>query len=203
MHTTAATSVSDGHVLAAVSLDIDHLQDKMLRHRRGGCCFEHNLLFAALRSDWASMCAGTSGVFCRPPRMHTSRARTSPSTSTQKTRHGTRDDHTWRLRSLGPDGWSDRYAYTQERQHLIDCVAASHDTATHTESHFTRKPVAVRIAPEARYQLNGLELTSATPDGTTEHHQLTGDDVIDVLQDTFGIDLDPVDVERLLSQGTS
>ena len=84
-------------------------------------------------------------------------------------KHGlVRRDDGWALRSLGPEGWSDRYVYTVERQHLIDYVAASHFTSTHPSSHFTRSPFAVRIAstmpPVDSVRLKSFGVnTAATP----------------------------------------
>ncbi len=214
-----------------VSLDIDAIQDKMIRHRRGGYCFEHNLLFAALlqrlgfpvrRLRGRVLSADPSRI---QPRTHMTinvdtegatwhadvgfgTALTEPITLIDGVevdqggwRHGLgrHADGAWALRSLGPEGWSERYVYTQEPQYLIDYVAASQYTATHPDSHFTWKPVAVRIAPEARYRLNGLELTISTPDGDNLRRELTPHDFETILRWTAGIELEPGDAQRLLA----
>ncbi len=212
-----------------VSLDLDALQDKMLRHQRGGYCFEHNLLFAALleRAGFAVR-RHLGRVLSAAPNHHQPRTHMTINVDAEgKTWHadvgfGTalsepipledgievdqggwthgltrHEDGAWVLRSLGPEGWSDRYIYTQERQHLVDYVAANHYTATHPDSHFTRKPVAVRLTPEARYRLNGLELAIATPDGSDERREIAPNELGAILRNPIGIDLNPDDTGRL------
>ncbi len=214
-----------------VSLDLDDPQEKMIRHRRGGYCFEHNLLFAALleragfavRRHLGRVLSADPGRI--QPRTHmTLHVDTEGATWHADVGFGTaltepiplvdgvevdqggwrhvlarHEDGSWALRSLGPEGWSERYAYTQEPQHHIDYVAASHYTSTHPDSHFTHRPVAVRIAPEARYRLNGLELAIATPDGGDERRELAPGDVDATLRDRIGIELDPGDADQLLA----
>lgn len=218
-----------------ISVDIDHLQDKLLRRRRGGYCFEHNLLFAALlervgfpvrRRLGRVLSADPNHI---QPRTHMTlnidaegstwhadvgfgTALTEPlpladgeianqSGWTHGLAHN--DDGAWFLRSLGAGGWSDRYVYTVERQHHIDFVAANHYTSTHPDSHFVQKPVAVRITPHARHRLNGLELSTATPDGKDVRRLLGNDDLPGALRDIFGIELEPTEMSRLLSTITT
>lgn len=214
-----------------VSLDLDALQDKMVRHRRGGYCFEHNLLFAALleragftvRRHLGRVLSADPGRI--QPRTHMTLQVDADSRTWHADvgfgtaliepiplvdgvvvnqngwQHGLarRQDGAWVLRSLGPEGWSDRYVYTQERQHPIDYVAASHYTSTHPGSHFTQKPVAVRLTPEARYRLNGLELSVATPDRADERREVKSDEMGPVLRDTFGIDLSPEEADQIVA----
>jgi N-hydroxyarylamine O-acetyltransferase len=212
-----------------VSLDLDTLQDKLLRRRRGGYCFEHNLLFAALLERAGFTVRRHLGrvLSADPihiqPRTHmtlhvdaggtTWHADVGFGTALSEPiplkdgvevtqggwRHGLtrRADGAWALRSLGPEGWSERYVYTQERQHHVDYVAASHFTSTYPGSHFVQNPVAVRLTPQARHRLNGLELATATPDGTDERRKLTPRDLDTTLRQVFGIELDPSGVDRI------
>jgi N-hydroxyarylamine O-acetyltransferase len=214
-----------------LSLDLDALQDKMIRHRRGGYCFEHNLLFAALLERAGFTVRRHLGrVLSADPNRHQPRthmtlnvdaegsawhadvgfgtALTEPlplidgATANQGGwMHGLtrRDDGSWALRSLGPDGWSDRYVYTQDRQYLVDYVAANHYTSTYPGSHFVQRPVAVRITPEARYRLNGLELTTATPDGTDTRHEIAPDELGASLREPFGIEMSDEESSRILA----
>lgn len=211
-----------------VSLDLDALQDKVVRHQRGGYCFEHNLLFAALlerigftvRRHLGRVLSAEPGRI--QPRTHmTINVDAEGSTWHADVGFGTalsepiplidgtvanqggwshalahREDG-WVLRSLGPEGWSDRYIYTQEPQHHIDYVAASHYTSTHPASHFVQSPVVVRLTPRARYRLHNLELHMAMADGTTERRQLAADEVAPVLETTFGLHLAPDDLKSL------
>jgi N-hydroxyarylamine O-acetyltransferase len=214
-----------------ISLDLDAIQDKLLRHRRGGYCFEHNLLFAALLERAGFTVRRHLGrVLSADPNRHQPRTHMTINVDVDGRtwhadvgfgtalsepiplvdgatvdqggwRHGItrRKDGAWALRSLGPEGWSDRYAYTQERQYLVDYIAASHYTSTYPGSHFTQKPVAVRLAPEARYRLNGLELSTATPDGNDERRDVMPSEIGPILRDAFGIDLSPDEANRIVA----
>lgn len=213
-----------------IALDLETLQDKLIRRRRGGYCFEHNLLFAALLERVGFTVRRHLGRVLSldpsqiQPRTHmTLHVDVEGSTWHADVGFGTaltepiplvdgvevdqggwthglvRRDDGWALRSLGPEGWSDRYVYTVERQHLIDYVAASHFTSTHPSSHFTRSPFAVRITPEARLRIHGLELSTTRPDGTDDRRTVSPDEVEPILRDVFGIQLDPADSERLVA----
>lgn len=204
-----------------ISLDIDALQGKMLRHRRGGYCFEHNLLFAALLERAGFTVRRHLGrVLSADPHHHQPRTHMTLNVDVEGStwhtdvgfgtalsepiplidgieveqggwKHGLRqrEDGTWALRSLGPEGWSDRYVYTQDRQYFVDYVAANHYTSTYPGSHFTQNPVAVRLTPEARYRLNGLELSIATPDGG-DRRTIAPNELGPVLRGILGIELD-------------
>ncbi len=214
-----------------VSLDLDDLQEKMIRHGRGGYCFEHNLLFAALLERVGFTVRRHLGrVLSTDPNHHQPRTHMTINVDAGGTtwhadvgfgtalsepiplvdgievdqggwKHGLarREDGAWTLRTLGPEGWSDRYLYTEDRQYLVDYIAANHYTSTYPGSHFTQKPVAVRLTPEARYRLNGLELAVATPDGDDERRELAPDELGAILRDPIGIDLNPEDVDRLVA----
>jgi N-hydroxyarylamine O-acetyltransferase len=214
-----------------VSLDLDAIQDKLVQRRRGGYCFEHNLLFAAVLERIGFTVRRHLGrvLMADPnryqPRTHmTLHVDTEGATWHADVGFGTalsepiplvdgvevdqggwrhrltrRDDGSWALRSLGPEGWSDRYVYTQEAQHHIDYVAASHYTSTHPDSHFTQRPVAVRLTPHARHRLNGLELSTATPDGGDTRREVAPGEARGALRDLFGIELEQAEIDRLLA----
>jgi N-hydroxyarylamine O-acetyltransferase len=59
-----------------IRIDLAAMQDKLLRHRRGGYCFEHNLLFAALLERLGFAVARLAG------RVRMNNARTLPITHT-------------------------------------------------------------------------------------------------------------------------
>lgn len=214
-----------------VSLDLDAIQAKLIGQRRGGYCFEHNLLFAALLERVGFTVRRHLGRVLSPepgriqPRTHmtinvdvegatwhadvgfgTALSEPIPlvdgiTVSQGGWRHGlARREDGWVLRSLGPEGWSDRYLYTQERQHHIDYVAASHYTATHPDSHFTQRPFAVRLTPQARHRLHGLELTTATPDGADTRRTVAPAEVGALLDEVFGIELDAAGLERIIAR---
>lgn len=209
-----------------VSLEMEDLQDKLLRHSRGGYCFEHNLLFAALlerlgyrvRRLAARVQPGKPG-----PRTHMlliveadgaqwladvgfGAALLEPIPFGEETTvrqdgwaYGLqrREGGVWSLRSWSPDGWSDLYAFTLEPQRPIDYVVHNHYTATHPASPFVGRMVAMRTEAEVRHLLHGRELTTIRSDGSTERRDLSVDELSDVLRGTFGIVLEPEETALL------
>lgn len=201
-----------------IELDLDSLQDKLVRRRRGGYCFEHNLLFAAVLErvgyDVTRLAARVQPA--RPgPRTHmalrvvadgapwladvgfgaASLREPLPLQSTTARQGGWRrrldaaDASTWLLRTARPDGWSDLYAFTLEPQRPIDYAVYNHYTATHPRSPFVGQLVALRTEPYAEHVLRGLQLTTNRPDGAAESRLLAFDELPGVLAGTFGIEL--------------
>ncbi len=208
-----------------ISLDIDDLQAKLVRHRRGGYCYEHNLLFAALLERLgfrvtrmvARVLAGTS-----KPRTHmllnvdldgdrwladvgfgAALLEPIPLVDGLTVQQGDwsygleRRDDTWVLRSLGENGCSDMYAFAYDPQLPIDYAVYNHYTSTHPRSPFTGQVVAIRTTPNTRFTLRGRELTVIRPVGTDERRELGDTEFANTLRDTFAIDLPAADLARL------
>jgi len=209
-----------------ISLDLDDIQDKLVRQRRGGYCYEHNLLFAAVleRAGFAVRRLVARVQPDKPgPRTHMTLNVSAggqtwladvgfgaallepvPLVDGAIARQGDwtngverQSDGTWRLRTLGPDGWSDLYGFTQESQRPNDYLVYNHFVSTHPASPFVGQIVAIRITPRARYTLRGRSLTTVWPDGGSEQRELRPAEVIGVLDDTFGIALGAEDATRL------
>ncbi len=212
---------------SGVSLETDAMQEKLLRHERGGYCFEHNLLFAALlerlgyrvRRLAARVQPGKPG-----PRTHMLLIVEADGTKwladvgfgaalLEPVRFGDDavshqggwtyglqrgEDGVWLLRSSTSDGWSDLYGFTLEPQRPIDYVVHNHYTATHPDSPFVGQVVAITTTPEVRNTLRGRELTITRPDGSTESRELAESEFASILRRTFGIVLEPNELARLL-----
>ena len=210
-----------------VSLETDAMQEKLLRHERGGYCFEHNLLFAALlerlgyrvRRLAARVQPGKPG-----PRTHMLLIVEADGTKwladvgfgaalLEPVRFGDDavshqggwtyglqrgEDGVWLLRSSTSDGWSDLYGFTLEPQRPIDYVVHNYYTATHPDSPFVGQVVAITTTPEVRNTLRGRELTITRPDGSTESRELAESEFASILRRTFGIVLEPNELARLL-----
>jgi N-hydroxyarylamine O-acetyltransferase len=201
-----------------VEVDLDSVQDKLVRRPRGGYCFEHNLLFAAVleRLGFA--------VTRLAARIHPSGA----GARTHMLLHVVLDGEPWladvgfggrlmeplalradvvsqggwryRLRAAGhgvwrlegdePHEWSDLYEFTLEPQRPIDYVVYNHYTSTHPRSPFVGRVIALRTEPHVRYALRGTELTTTRPGGRTDSVGVDVDDLPGVLADRFGIRLD-------------
>lgn len=211
-----------------ISLNIDDIQSKLLRGKRGGYCYEHDLLFAALveRAGFAVRRLVARLQPDKPgPRAHMllnveadgqewladvgfGAALLEPIPLVDGTvvrqgdwTHGVahHQDNSWRLRSLGPDGWTDLYAFGQESQRPNDYDVYNHYTATHPSSPFVAQAVAMRVTPTVRFTLRNHELSTALPNGSTTHRQLTDQEMVGVLREIFGIVLDSGDEAALLT----
>lgn len=210
-----------------ISLELEDLQEKMIRRERGGYCFEHNMLFSALlerlgyrvqrlaarvavggtmqaRShmmlvveadgeEWLADVGFGTGLLEPLPFRDGATMRQGEWTYGLQQGEGDR----WTLRSLTPDSWVDLYEFTREPQLWVDYVMMNHYTATHPDSPFVGRLVAIRATPTLRHVLRGQDLTTVQADGTIEKRDLTGDNLAIILQRTFGISLEPAEVAKL------
>ena len=211
-----------------ISLDIEDIQDKLLRGGRGGYCFEHNLLFSALleRAGFAVRRLVARVEPDKPgPRTHMVLNVTAdgrewladvgfgaallepvPLVAGVTVRQGgwthgvTREpDESWRLRTLGAEGWSSLYAFSSDPQRPNDYVVHNHYTSTYPGSPFVNHVVAMRVTPTERYTLRDNELSTTWPDGSTHRRELTDAGFLQALRETFGITLDSADETTLVS----
>jgi N-hydroxyarylamine O-acetyltransferase len=202
-----------------VEVDLDSVQDKLVRRPRGGYCFEQNLLFAAVleRLGYAvrrlAARVRPSGAGARTHMLlrvvvdgdpwladvgfGASLLEPLPLRAASVTQGGWRyrlcaaDAGRWRLEGDEPDGWSDLYEFTLEPQRPIDYVVYNHYTSTHPRSPFVRQVVALRTEPHVRYALRGTQLTTTRPDGSADSVDVEVDDLPGLLADRFGVGLDP------------
>jgi N-hydroxyarylamine O-acetyltransferase len=209
----------------AIELDLDSVQDKLVRRHRGGYCFEHNLLFAAVLERLgyavtrlaARVQPGRSGArthmllrvladgrpWLADVGFGASLLEPLPLASTTarqggwtyRLRHA--PGEAWLLQKGDPHGWADMYSFTLEPQRPIDYVVYNHYTATHPRSPFVGQLVALRTEPNVQHALRGRQLTTTRADGTTETVHLAHDELPDVLAELFGISLEPDEVAAL------
>jgi N-hydroxyarylamine O-acetyltransferase len=176
-----------------IRLDLDSLQDKLVRGGRGGYCFEHNTLFAAVLE---AIGFGLTRLAARvrhgsqiTPRTHmVLRVQTDDGEWLADVGFGggsilqplpfdpgpAVDQFGWRFRltdvddarvfqTLRPEGWIDYYAFTFEPQFPVDYEVANHYTSTHPDSRFTQTLTAQLSSPERSLILRGYELIEMTP----------------------------------------
>jgi len=202
----------------SIELDLDNVQDKLVRRRRGGYCYEHNLLFAAVleRLGYPVSRLAARGQPSRGgPRTHMllrAVADGSPwladvgfgasllepialrsnavSQGGWRYRLGAAGSGAWLLEQDGPNGWAELYAFTLEPQRPSDYAVYNHYTATHPRSPFSGQAVAFRTEPNLRHALRGRRLTTTRPDGVTMERELHVEELSDVLAERFGIELD-------------
>ncbi|MEV6753490.1 arylamine N-acetyltransferase [Streptomyces sp. NPDC051214] len=209
----------------SVPLDLGALQDKLVRQRRGGYCYEQNLLFAAAleRIGFAVTGLGARvrvGASSRRAVTHMllrveadgrqwhcdvgfgaeGLLEPIPMGDEGDVRQDVRQGE-WRfgivqeangarvLRTEHADGWFDLYEYTLEERLTVDYVVMNHYTSTHPLSSFIRRPVIQRAAPEMRRTLVGERLAVTRPDGTSDERDVSAQELGDVLDREFGIEL--------------
>jgi N-hydroxyarylamine O-acetyltransferase len=201
----------------SIELDLDSVQDKLVRRLRGGYCFEHNLLFAAVleRLGYAVTRLAARVQPARPgPRSHMllrvvadgrpwladvgfGASLLGPMPLESATAHqggwtyrlSAAEPEPWRLLAGRADGWADLYAFTLEPQRPIDYTVYNHYTSTHPRSPFVGQVVVLRTEPYLQHVLRGRELTTTRPDGATETRDVQVGELLDVLADPFGISL--------------
>jgi N-hydroxyarylamine O-acetyltransferase len=209
-----------------IPLDLDSLQEKIVRSRYGGCCFENNLLFAAALERLGFT---VQRILSRVRRGNPQIRYRSHSTLRVEAdgQHWLADvgfgdegpleplrfadgatltlgDWTWRLdqegqdwllRCLHADGWFDVYSLQLEEHHLVDFEIGMFYAVRRPP--FVRTLVAQRGTEKERYYLRNNELTIQHADGNHEQLQLSGDDVVRTLRETFNIPLTPEDALEL------
>ncbi|MDR7300811.1 arylamine N-acetyltransferase family protein [Haloactinomyces albus] len=205
-------------------LETGVVTDKLIGRRRGGYCYEHALLFAAVlehlgfsvRRRMARVQPHRAG-----PRTHMVLiVRTDAGDHLADVgfgagvlhpmplEHGAVVDQTgwphrlthhegvWTLSKYGENGWEALHAFDDTPQHPVDYEVAHHYTATHPNSPFTGKLVVMRIGHGVSRRLVGDELTVEHADGRVERTPVPPERLGDTLRD-LDVVLDDAELERL------
>lgn len=208
-----------------VSLEMDSMQRKLIHAKRGGYCFEHNLLFSAvlerigyrvrrlagrvladgsnLRTHMLLVVEAEGKEWLADVGFGATLLEPIPFEDGALSRQGgwtyglAREEGSWWLRSHDADGWTDLYTFTEEPQRFIDYVVYNHYTATHPDSHFLKQPRAVRVKPDIRHTLGGSTFISKFPDGSSVKRELSEGEAINTFRDTFGVVLNSEDESSL------
>jgi N-hydroxyarylamine O-acetyltransferase len=201
-----------------IRLDLAALQDKLVRRRRGGYCFEQNTLFQAVLQS-----AGFKVLPCearvRLGRMEV-RARThmlllveldggfwlcDVGFGGEGLLHPVPLDgkahpqflNTYRivpegslrvLQSLQGEAWVELYAFQPEARFPIDFEMANHYTSTHPDGGFLRTLTAQLPGPECRRVLRNRFYSEQRGTEVTTR-ELALDEVIPVLRNNFGLEV--------------
>ncbi|MFD2399754.1 arylamine N-acetyltransferase [Prauserella oleivorans] len=195
------------------SLAIGDIADKLVHRRRGGYCYEHNLLLAAaLEQLGYDVVRQTARV--QPdsggPRTHMNlRVHVDGTDYLADTgfgagimhpmplRTGTEFDQAgWRYRLSADEGglrlekftdgeWRAEYSFGPEPQQPIDYEVANHYVATHPRSPFTGRIVVMRLSDGVCRKLIGKHLVAEHPDGSREHTVIGPDDLAGALRSSI------------------
>jgi N-hydroxyarylamine O-acetyltransferase len=204
-----------------IRLDLPSLQAKLVRGRRGGYCFEQNMLFAAVLEQLGFAVArlqarvrwGTDRVLPRTHMVLEVDVAGRPwladvgfggwgllepvSLAEGESRQFDwsyrlcREGDVWMLQTPQVHVWQNLYAFTRESQLSVDFEPGNYYVSNHPDSRFVQTLTAQRVTPTARYVLRGRELIVASADTTTTRTLDRDEELIDVLAEQFGLVLAP------------
>jgi len=204
-----------------ISLDLEALEEKLVRRRRGGYCFEHNTFFAELlrRLGFRVQTLEARVRFDAPrllPRTHMALrvdfAEEAFLVDVGFGGEGLLGPVPWdgsispcfgqacRLVPEGPrrvlqaqdaSGWQDFYALEPEPAQSVDFLVANHYTSTHPESRFVRILTAQLPTPGARHVLRDRSYTVRRGDRTVTTEVRDPEHLLRLLREVFGLDFPP------------
>jgi N-hydroxyarylamine O-acetyltransferase len=201
-----------------IRLDLESLENKIIRNRRGGYCYEQNLLFAAVLQQMgfavdllqARVRFGTHRVI---PRTHVALLVTIagepwladlgfgsfgllhplPLVAGEHRQYGwnyrlAREGAGWVLQAPVGGIWQDLYVFDLQPQLAIDFEPPNHYVSTHPDSRFVQTLTVQRVAPERRLVLRNTELTITTMTDETRRTIADNAELLQVLSGEFGLE---------------
>ncbi|MBB5959980.1 N-hydroxyarylamine O-acetyltransferase [Saccharothrix tamanrassetensis] len=200
-----------------IALDVPSLQDKLVRRKRGGYCYEQNLLFAAVLERLGHQVTGLAarvllGREGDIPRTHAllrvdrkwlvdvgfgGGGLLTPLPFTQGafeqqgdwTFRLDQEDDVWTLKSFQGGEWVSLYDFTEDPRTPADYAILNYYLSTNPASAFVGRLLVQRTDERARYAITDRELTVATPGGGPQKRSLTPDELATTLRDDFGLEL--------------
>lgn len=200
-----------------IRLDLESLQTKIVKNRRGGYCFEQNLLFAAVLEQLGFSVTLLQarvrfGTQCVIPRTHVTLAveidgerwladlgfgscgllLPLPLVTGSHQQFAwpyklAREADLWVLQAPVGGVWMDLYTFNLEPQLAVDFEPPNHYVSTHPDSRFVQTMTVQRVEPEMRRVLRNSELTTTTPAGDSRR-VIAGDaELLEVLAHEFDL----------------
>ncbi len=219
----------DIHMGVPISLDIEHLAEKLVTRRRGGYCFEHNTLMLHLLRELGFAVTAREARVGRTDGPATRRTHMTLEVQVEDAAYNVdvgfgagahlyplpldgevHEEHGRLFRvirkgkirvvqSFQNGTWTDEYAIQDSEPAPVDFDVANWYTSTHPDSIFRRTPTVQIQSPEDRFTLR--RRTYVQERGGTEHQQeLTDAEIPSLLAEVFGIELGP-DVSRINFDG--
>jgi len=206
-----------------VRLDLDSLQEKLVRRRRGGYCFEHATLFGVVlealgfnvenhlarvvlrapktavpRTHMVNLIELPEGKFVADPGFGGPGTTTPIPLAGQGGSHWfDRDGPDWMLRGPAGDLWVTEFAPA----YPIDFEMSNHYVATHPDSIFTRNLMLNRFTQEGRVSLMNRDASIRRGDQTESWEVADRAALSAWLEDAFGIDLPEIGQLRVPAIG--
>jgi len=204
-----------------IRIDLGSIESKLVHNRRGGYCYEQNLLFAAvleqLGFDVTLLAARVRfGAQRILPRTHVALAVDCegdrwladlgfgscgllvpiPMLAGEYQQFAwtyrlVREGDLWVLRAPVGGVWQDLYVFTLEPQLAVDFEPPNHYVSTHPDSRFVQTLTVQRVAADSRRVLRNTLLTTTTPAGDTCRTLRDGVELLTVLSEEFGLSFPP------------
>lgn len=205
-------------------IELEAIQNKLVRRQRGGYCYEHALLFGAALErlgfevsrrvarvqphkagprTHALLKVGVDGQeFLADVGFGAGQLYPTPLKDGVVIDQGgwdhrlTRDGDVWTLAKQTSAGWIPQHASNDEPVRPIDYEVYHHYVSTHPNSPFTGRPVVMRVADGVVRRLVGDELTTEYADGRSTTRTVPADDLPETLA---GLDvvLSDEEIDRL------
>lgn len=222
LHLTHATHIPfenlDVMLHRSIPIDLESIQAQLVGKRRGGYCFQQNLLLAAALEQLgfsvtllqARVRLGAHRVL---PRTHVVLAvdvagerwladagfgswgllEPVPLAAGEYRQFGwsyrmARESDLWLLQAPVGGIWQDLYIFSLEPQFPVDFVPANHYISTHPESRFVQTLTVQRVAPEIRRVLKNTEIVVTTQSGETRRTINNNAELLDVLAREFRLE---------------
>jgi len=210
-----------------VDLDLAALQAKLVVARRGGYCFEHATLFAAvLEALGFAVRRHAARVVLVAPRTQSPRTHmfvsvelpegtfvcdpgfgalapevplplVDASAPPNATHWMARDKDAWTMRARRDDDVVDAWVTTLEVEYPVDFVMANHYVATHPASAFRQRLLLRALTPAGRVGVMNRDVTFRE-DGRVRHEMLADRKALRALLRTyFGFDLPQVEALKV------
>jgi N-hydroxyarylamine O-acetyltransferase len=201
-----------------ILIDLESIQAKLVHGRRGGYCFEQNVLLAAVLEQLgfsvtflaARVRLGAHRIL---PRTHIILAVDAagdrwltdvgfgsfgllvpvPLITAEYQQFGwryrvARDGELWVLQGLIDGAWQDIYVFTLETQIAVDFIPTNYYVSTHPDSRFVQTLTVQRVAPEVRRLLKNRDFVTTTHSGETRRTIQSAAELLGVLAEEFQLE---------------
>lgn len=208
-------------------VDLAAIAAKLVHRRRGGYCYEHCLLFAAVAEQLGyRVRRRMSRIDPDKPsfRTHMTLIITAegqdylvdigfgagmfqpmpllPGEVTDQAGWPHRlvqDGPLWVLQKLEAEGWRSLHGFDEQEQHLVDYSVAHHFVSTHPRSPFTGQPVVMRLDEGLSRRLVGGELLVERPGQEIEKRPVTPAELPELLVE-LDVELTETELRALLAK---